>query len=133
MAKEQIGSNAQFTGTGKGLTITGDYGYGYSGQVTTSSSTEMVLLNFNTGSYVLKTQITMAAFGVSNEDFKYKIKFNGLDVNEIYYIDTYKSYTNDARDFYYIIPPFTNVLITGNSVGGTEGIIGCLLTGRVLK
>ena len=119
-----IGQTLQFTNDNK-------HAYGNSGFSATNSTTPLILLEFATESYYLIAQIIAVTSGVSNEDFKYKIKFNDIDVNEIYYIDTYKSYNMGQTEFRYIIPPHTRVKITGESVGGTSGSIGVMLTAKV--
>ena len=53
MAKEQFGSNAQFTGSGLGISTIGKHLYGYSGARTIASggSADTTMLDFATGKY----------------------------------------------------------------------------------
>jgi len=119
-----------FQGVGT-LQFTPDNKHVFAASGSISITSEKTLLEFETQSYYLKIQIAAVAFGVSNEDFKYRIKYNNTQIQEIYYIDTYKNYDDDARDFYYIIPPFTTLTITGESVGGTSGDLGAIVSGTV--
>jgi len=48
MARTKIGTNAQFSGTGKGLVYVKDFCYAYSGAVTVDG-TDDVALDFSTG------------------------------------------------------------------------------------
>ncbi len=118
-------------GIGTSLNYIRNFCYAYSGQVSTVSSNDMTLLEFETGSELLRIQLSMVTFGVTSEDFKYKINFNSQQINEVYFVDTFDSYTEDSRNFFYIIPPFTKVKITGNSVGGGAGTIGAMLAGEI--
>ena len=124
--------SASIASTGKGIRYVGkEWVYANSGKIATVTTNTMTLLEFETGPEILKAQISMVTFGVTAEDFQYKINFNDQQINEVYYIDSYDSYTEDSRNFFYIIPPFTKVKITGQSIGGGAGTIGAMLTGRV--
>jgi hypothetical protein len=118
-------------GIGTTLNYIGKFCYAYSGQIATTSSDDMTLLQFETGSELLRVQLSMVTYGVTSEDFRYKISFNSQQINEVYFVDTFDSYTEDSRNFFYIIPPYTKVLITGNSVGGGSGNIGAMLAGEI--
>ena len=118
-------------GIGTTLNYIGNFCYGYSGQIATVSTDEMTLLEFETGSELLKVQMSMVTYGVTAEDFQFKIRFNDQQINEIYFIDSFDSYTEDSRNFFYVIPPFTKVKITGQSVGGGAGNLGAMLAGDI--
>ena len=118
-------------GAGTTLNYIGNFCYGYSGQVATVGSNDMTLLEFETGREVLKVQMSMVTFGVTSEDFQYKINFNSQQINEVYFVDSFDSYTEDSRNFFYIIPPYTKVKITGKSVGSGAGTIGAMIAGEI--
>tara|TARA_Y100000593_G_C4134964_1_gene249281 strand:+ start:85 stop:492 length:408 start_codon:yes stop_codon:yes gene_type:complete len=79
MSKTKKGSNAQFTGTGKGLTSVGDYAYAYSGSIEVDNN-DVTLLSFQTGKEVTKGIVQFYYAEPSNDKFLYTVKMNGLAV-----------------------------------------------------
>ena len=105
-----------------------------SGRVNTpASSTQVVnLANFTTGSYFLRLQIAAQYFSNSTDNVDYRIKFNDVEIERIYYLQGYNAYRDARTDYYYMIPPFTNVLVTGrNDSTSTAVPIGVMMSGTV--
>jgi hypothetical protein len=132
MSKSKKGANAQFTSTGKGLTIIGDCCYAYSGELSADDN-ETIYLLFQTGKEIIKGTLQFNATNELSQEFRYRIYFNGLQV---------QSYLagNNAPDYRskpdtpipLVIPPLTEVKVTAinldDSVSGSQI---CSLTGRV--
>ena len=77
MAKEKIGSNAIFTGPQQGLSILGNHCYAYSGE-NSVDNTEAFLLNFQSaGKRYIMAEVTLGSKAQENEDYEFKIYFNG--------------------------------------------------------
>ena len=105
-----------------------------SGSVNTpaSSSQTVDLANFTTGSYFLRVQIAAQAFENTSDNIDYSILFNGVQVERIYYLQGFNTYRDARTDYYYLIPPFTNVIITGRNDGSSTAIaIGVMVSGTV--
>ena len=105
-----------------------------SGSVDTpASSTQTVeLANFTTGSYYLRMQIAAQVFSNTTDNIDYEIMFNGVQIERIYYLQGYHVYNYGRTNYYYIIPPFTNVVVTGRNDGSSTAIpLGVMMSGTV--
>jgi hypothetical protein len=84
MAKEQIGSNATFSGPQKGLTTIGDHCYAYSG-IYSATTTSTSRLLFTTGKYYVIGKMRLSG-NIDTGDALYGnistmiVKFNGVEV-----------------------------------------------------
>ena len=108
MSKTKLGSNDQFTGPNKGLTVIGEHCNHYSGPVNVNN-TDVVLTKFTTGKrYILAKWYP--SYGSENTDnMRFDIFFNGLRVTRT---------TLDSREQFspyqynpFLIPPLTDVEI----------------------
>jgi hypothetical protein len=114
MSKTKTGSNAQFTGTGKGLTTVGNHCYGYSG-VFSVDDNEKTLLQFNTGKHYIKAQIQFNYVSSANQDYTYKVYFNGIIVQQ-YNVGNSVIYTSPDNFLNVIIPPLTEVKLASRNI-----------------
>ena len=90
------------------------------------------LANFTTGSYYLRMQIAPQAFSNTTDNIDYQIKFNNVQIERIYYLQGYNVYRDARTDYYYLIPPFTNVIVTGRNDGSNTAIpVGIMMSGTV--
>jgi len=108
MSKLKIGSNAQFTSTGKGLTVIGEHCYHYSGAVNVNN-TDITLTKFTTGKKYILAKWYPSYGSESGDNMRFTISFNGLEVSRA---------TLDSRvvgsPFQWIplvIPPLTDVQV----------------------
>jgi hypothetical protein len=130
------GSNAQFTGAGKGLTIIGEHCYAYSGGVTVSG-TDDIALDFNTGKEVIvaKLQIQWLENGADGSDSYYNLEINGEPVagNLIGTGHGEPRPTMNPENWIpIIIPPLSKVRVLFTMLsGGGSVVLGATLTGRV--
>jgi len=135
MAKEAIGSNAIFTGTQKGLTITGSKCYAYSGNIIINNTTAD-LLTFNTGKHILEVNIywygRIAHVGGS-KIIQQLVTFNGINIFDNTRLTGTGTPWQDFDVMPFIIPPFTlvNVSLANDNVG--DIIYGANLTGKVVE
>jgi len=119
MAKTKLGSNAQFIGGSKALTLLGNgFCYAYSGQEDLTSSGAVIMLDFNTGSYMIRATVqsghdTTQMSGA--QSLQTIIKFNGVIVFD--HLTLYSSADTQTADLgspiELIIPPFTEVIVSG--------------------
>ena len=79
MAKERLGSNAQFSSAGT-LTVTDKCAYAYSELSTLADTNEHVLMEFQTGKYILKGKVTFTRESWESQDIRWYVKFNGIKV-----------------------------------------------------
>ncbi len=133
MAKEQIGSNAQYTSAGKGLTTIGKHCYAYSGEFTANSTSETVL-DFQSGKNYIVGNIHLAGMvdmgsPVSGARVACRINFNGITVIDLHSDGSDKDMPfSDSADI--LIPPLTNVTAivdsstTNTGYDGTVSLIG---------
>ena len=120
-----------FDGVGS-LQFTPDnkYAYAYSGEIGIDSTAGgTTLLEFNTNSEYLNSQIQMFNTSGSGDDIRYEILFNNIIVASMY--------ANSGNDFLLdtpillLIPPFTEVKIKGlNISSGTARIHTTTLWGE---
>ena len=135
MAKEQIGSNAQFKGGNQSLTMIGEHCYAYSGSIGLPQDTDTTMLLFSTGKeYIISSLAVQGDFNtMGSTATTLKIKLNGSII-----VESVTSAGNDAvAPFDYplklIIPPLTTIeVILAKADGGTD-YLQVLLTGRVYK
>ena len=133
MSKTKIGSNAQYTSAGLGLTTIGKHCYAYSGEFT-ADTTSTTVLNFTTGKgYIVGTvrlsgmvDLGSPATGAS---VACRLKFNNISVIALHTEGSEKDMAfSDVADI--VIPPLTNVTAivdsntTSANVDGTVSIIG---------
>jgi len=119
MAKTKLGSNAQFTGGSKAITLLGNgFCYAYSGQENMASSGAIVMLQFNTGAYMIRGQLqsghdTTQMSG--SQTLSTEVKFNGIIVYD--HLTLFSAADTQTADLGspvgFIIPPFTEVIVTG--------------------
>jgi len=119
MAKAKLGSNAIFTGTSKALNLLGNgFCYAYSGQEDLTSAAAVTMLDFNTGAYMIKGQL-QSGHDTTNmsagQTLQTIIKFNGIIVYD--HLTLYGNADSQTADLgspiELIIPPFTEVIVTG--------------------
>jgi hypothetical protein len=132
MSKTKIGSNAQFTGSGKGIQYIGNHVYGYSGEVLCNDNLTTLLDLTTSKDYIL----AKFQFGVkhdTNANLSFQIKFNGIMVAG--YMIT--GGVTDAQMSNYIpliIPPLTHVETLGqNTYDSTNIPITSVLVGETIK
>ena len=126
MAKKNI---ATFLGTNKGLSITGEFAYAYSGGVSIDQN-ETTLIEYTSGNYLLVGAWQGYYFYPNTRDMRWVVYLNGAK------IETYTGESslrgNSRSQLNLIIPPHTVVKITGQNVEDSEAIeIMASITGRV--
>jgi len=134
---EGVGYGPQFTAsTGLELNYVGQYCYAYSGVVTTAGqSTELTLLEFTTGSHVIKalTEPALAQVTTSGVDYFYRIYFNEVIIY-FFNITRFSAAVEDLKDAVNIlIPPFTKVKMTAESNRSGTDDFCWILTGEVYE
>jgi len=138
MARTKIGTNAQFSGTGKGLVYVKDFCYAYSGVVTVDG-TDDVALDFSTGKHIIdgKLQIQWLENGADGSDSYYNLELNG-EVIAGNLIGTGhgepRPTMNPENWIPIIIPPLSRVRILFTMLsGGGSVVLGSTFTGRVYE
>jgi len=130
MARTKIGSNAQFSGVGKGLTIIGSHCHGYSGEESVGSS-NVNLLEFNTGKGYIVAKVQFSSTQSHTDNIQYQIRFNNITVFS-YLITDATAYTDPDNPIRLVIPPLTYVLCMAKNISsGTTYTQNVALTGRV--
>ena len=117
MSKTKIGSNAQFTSAGKGLTVIGNHCYAYSGSITTTAGGYVTSLDFNTGEKYIDAHLELYVDDTTpigqNDAYGFKIELNGVTVCKMELDDRAtprsRQLTNNIN---FIIPPLSNVVIS---------------------
>jgi len=129
--KEKLGSNATFTGAGKGISYVGDCAYAYSGVVSVNQNeNEMVVFQSPKG-YIKASTMFNYISSAGTELYAFRIYFNGVQIQGT--IQGRHDYESKFEsDLKLIIPPLTEVKLTAQNVSNTEShdmIVS--LTGRV--
>ena len=132
MAKTRIGSNAQFSSTGKHLNIIGDRVYGYSGAVTVQSAALPLFETFTGPGYmVCKIGIFTPLSSTNNAEIV--VSLNGLNVIAFEVLNTTQGdYLNGFAPMDLIIPPLSEFKLTAqNTASSAEMTWYATVTGRV--
>ena len=127
MAKERLGSNAQFSSAGT-LSVTDKCAYAYSELSTLADTNEHVLMEFQTGKYILKGKVTFTRESWESQDIRWYVKFNGIKV-----LDNILG-SNPPSSFWLplIIPPLTDVVFYADKQEHSgDSTIGVNFTGDV--
>ena len=136
MAKVQLGSNAQFTGSQKGLSLIKDHCYCYSGLIQVSTAlTEC--LNFATGTGYLIVDLTLCGGakydGGTNTGVNtvYEIYFNGVR-QLLVKVESINEDMPSTETIPMLIPPLTDVQVSFRCDASTANIFNSVtLVGRV--
>jgi hypothetical protein len=126
------GSNV-VAGTGKDLNYIGIHCFAYSGSIANDGSNETTLLEFQTSRKYIKGKVqTGYSFtGDTADTFRFKVYFNDIIIYE---------FLDDGAQFYgdphipinVVIPPFTNVKVTGANVASSAAkLIMANVTGKL--
>jgi len=132
MAKKRI---TTYLGPNKGLNVGADYAFAYSGMIQISTSA-VDHLAFNTGEYILVGKITVGsnikiADPANGGITIFQIYFNGNEVLRLK-VDGNEEDMPTALVVPILIPPVTDVLVTGISQYGTAAFDSCTsIIGRV--
>jgi len=138
MAKEKIASNAQFSGTGKGLVYVKDFCYAYSGAVTVSG-TDDVALDFSTGKHIIEAKVMVQYIqdSADGDDSKMNIELNGEVIAGNIVGANFGQPANTMGPENWIpiiIPPLSRVRILFTMLsGGGSIVLGSTFTGRVYE
>ena len=83
MSKTKLGSNATFTGTGKGLTVLGKHAYAtnYNSAVPTLPAV-LEALNFQTGKRYIVGTFSVGIDNKIGSEYEFRVKFNNVVVFE---------------------------------------------------
>jgi len=137
MADTKLGSNAQFLGTGKQLTITGDHVYAYSG-LHPSNTTGFEVLNFNTGKGYIIGELQLNAAADDDNPTAVNVNsanilFNGVSVALLRAgTNGGVGYTDPSVTQKLLLPPLTNVSVIVDSNGTeTDRYFSVLFIGRL--
>jgi len=133
-----IPTSASTASVGKGIRYVGNWAYAYSGDVSCSFNTETTLLDFQSGTGTCVARfdfgINDVAMDVGTHAF-YQVYFNDLRVmyrrDEMSGGTGVKPSTMLATTLNLIIPPLTNIKITGQQSDGTAHDMYGMITGRV--
>ena len=131
MSRTKIGSNAQFTSTGKGLTTIGNHAYAYSGKVTSTGSAgaDDQLLSFNTGKGYMIMDCIFQNDITSGSDVYFEIKFNGQTV--VLNKEASSSIT-EPWTWILLVPPLTFVEMAWGTQSGATNFNGTVsISGKV--
>jgi len=127
---EGIPPTASVASVGPGIRYVGNWVYAYSGEITVADS-ELVLLEFTTGSGIIVGNVQFNATNVAGDDYIYFVKFNNIPVQGYTVLE---SVDRGKADYpiAVVIPPFTLVTITARNVTDADGNAQMVsLTGRV--
>jgi len=129
---------ASVASVGLGVRYVSDFAYAYSGEVSCSFNTETTLLNFKSGAGICVAKFD---YGINDVNMDvgthafYQVYFNDLRVmyrrDEMYFNTGAKAATMLSATLNMIIPPLTQVKITGRQSDGDAHNMYAMLTGRV--
>ena len=126
---DTIPVSASIASTGKGIRYIGEHCYAYSGVIQVTPA-ETTLLEFTTGAGYIRGQVQIEYLQADADDVEIIIYFNSVQVHGYYSTGG----PNPAPDnsLKLIIPPFTEVKMTGdNQAGAGNRPHVAAFTGRV--
>lgn len=127
-----VGFSNSFTGAAEALEVIGEHIYGYSGQVAVADS-EISFFEFTSGSYYTVVGLQVFNFSNSSDDMQYKVYLNdGLVVSWL--PPTSTNLQEPPQPVSLVIPPYTQVKITGFNLGSSAGRNHTAsITGRIYR
>jgi len=126
------GSNV-VAGAGKDLNYIGNHCYAYSGSIANDGSNETTLLEFQTSKKYIKGTVQTGAShtGDHADTFRFRVYFNDIVVYD-FLDDAGQYYTDPHIPINIVVPPFTNVKVTGANVASSAAkLIMAIVTGRL--
>ena len=132
-----VGFSNSFTGAAQSIDIVGNHAYGYSGGLGSNTS-DVVHLKFTTGSYYFVGRITVnGAMVVTSPAVGrttiFQINMNGGLIAQIKVDSAEEDQPSTAYNDV-IIPPYTEVEVTGQSDGAdADRLTTALITGRIYR
>ena len=131
MSETKIGSNAQFTSAGKGLSVIGNHCYAYSGDVSVSGSST-TMLEFTTGQEYIMSQIDLHGLfsQIGQNQISIDVQINGVSIMHTYWDASIDSSVIDKASII-LIPPLSSVVVTTTQASGSDKTMQVTLTGRV--
>lgn len=133
MHPETVAPEASVASTGLGLRYIGDkYAYAYSGAITITSGSYTDGLNFTTGSGFILANLQIWTPDVTGSDLFYQVTLNGV-------VMVQQANNNPAGSgaagmetpVKLLLPPFSQVEISGQRGSGSDYDVYFTLTGRV--
>ena len=125
MSGETVTSNAlQFTNDNK-------HAYAYSGPVTITSGAYTDCLEFKTNSEYIVAKFSVSSVETSGSDMYYRIDLNGVRILDQFTNNSYQTYAYGYNPFHFIIPPFSNVVISAQRGSGSDYNVQFVVTGEV--
>ena len=91
--------------------------FAYSGVVSVTNA-KVNLIEFDTNTEYLASEVYIFNGSGSGDDIEYTIEFNDVIVMKIYYLNTIRLEIFKTK---IIVPPFTNVKITGDNIQSSTG------------
>ena len=125
-----------FTGAAEALEIIGDHAYAYSGQLQIDTNA-VTHLNFTTGNYYFVGTLNTFSPSQANQfalstEVIYELSLNGNA--QLSFLGPSATNGNVPPVVHVIIPPYTEVKITGESSDGAAGqYTSCNLAGRIYR
>jgi len=136
MAKTKIASNAQFSGTQKGLSVVLDRCYAYSGPIQVNGGSYTEHLNFTTGKNVIEGSFTFSgptlpANTPTGQLSIFRIKLNGVVIMYAK-VDTLNEDMPSVTTIPFLIPPLSIVQVNAeNGDSTTNMVVSSIFVGRI--
>ena len=118
---DTIPVSASVASIGPGIRYIGDYAYAYSGQVTSSGSDMVTLLEFTTGAGLIDFRWEFDYDSNSGNNAVYQLLLNDITVASIF-VNGGVSTPSDERQHQIIVPPLTKVLFQAKNHTGVDTI-----------
>ena len=128
---DTIPVSASITSTGFGIRYIGNWAYALSGAVA-CDNTQTTLLDFTTGSGIIRAQLDFGTGSVSSRDMKWQVFLNDIEVYSYVSSGTNQAGANPQNTLHIILPPLTKVQVTSENETDTNTENQyCVLSGRV--
>ena len=116
-----IQPSASIASTGKGIRYIGNWAYAYSGEVASSATDFVTLLEYTTGSGLIDFEWEYDYSSNSGDDAGFRLQLNDITVASIF-VNGGVTTPSDERQHRIIIPPFTKVRMQARNQSNNETI-----------
>jgi len=131
---EGVGYGPQFTAsTGLSLNVIGNHAYAYSGEQTTTDTTEKTFLEFTTGNYLAEIWLQYGSSSGGGVDVKSRTYLNGTNMIELLHAANYDENQDAKIPMRLILPSYTLFKFTLQGQGSQTSEWSVWITGRIYK
>ena len=126
---DTIPVSASTASTGTGIRYIGDWAYAYSGAIQAANENDVTMLDFTTGSGIIKAKIQFESDSFVQQVYYFRVRLNDIIMMDVIW-DSSPTLNSTLFPLHLILPPFTAVRVSWGLSNDTKNGYATL-TGRV--